>query len=91
MCFLSFLIATLWFLLLETCWNLSFIAGVFLAIVRVIGGVHFVTDVCGRGTPRGAGRIDFQLCLFDLLKNKTKKAPINPPRCDFSRYVLNVR
>ena len=24
-------------------------------------------------------------------KKQTKKAPINPPRCDSSRYVLNVR
>ena len=44
--FSIFLIATLWFCFWKPVGIFLFIAGVFLAIVRVIGGVHFVTDVC---------------------------------------------
>lgn len=44
--FSIFLIATLWFCFCKPVGVLLFIAGIFLAIVRVIGGVHFVSDVC---------------------------------------------
>lgn len=44
--FSIFLIATLWFYFCKPVGVLLFIAGIFLAIVRVIGGVHFISDVC---------------------------------------------
>lgn len=44
--FSIFLIATLWFYFWKPVGIFLFIAGIFLAIVRVIGGVHFVSDVC---------------------------------------------
>ncbi len=44
--FSIFLIATLWFCFWKPIGILLFIAGAFLAIVRVIGGVHFISDVC---------------------------------------------
>ena len=44
--FSIFLIATLWFYFWKPVGVFLFIAGIFLAIVRVIGGVHFISDVC---------------------------------------------
>ena len=44
--FSIFLIATLWFYFWRPIGIFLFIAGIFLAIVRVIGGVHFISDVC---------------------------------------------
>ena len=44
--FSIFLIATLWFCFWKPVGIFLFIAGIFLAIVRVIGGVHFISDVC---------------------------------------------
>lgn len=44
--FSIFLIATLWFCFWKPVGIFLFIAGIFLAIVRVIGGVHFINDVC---------------------------------------------
>lgn len=44
--FSIFLIATLWFCFCKPVGIFLFIAGIFLAIVRVIGGVHFISDVC---------------------------------------------
>ena len=44
--FSIFLIATLWFFFWKPVGIFLFIAGIFLAIIRVIGGVHFVSDVC---------------------------------------------
>ena len=44
--FSIFLIATLWFYFWKPIGIFLLIAGIFLAIVRVIGGVHFISDVC---------------------------------------------
>ena len=44
--FSIFLIATLWFCFWKPVGIFLFIAGIFLAIIRVIGGVHFISDVC---------------------------------------------
>ena len=44
--FSIFLIATLWFCFWKPVGIFLFIAGIFLAIVRIIGGVHFISDVC---------------------------------------------
>ena len=44
--FSIFLIATLWFYFCKPVGIFLFIAGIFLAIVRVVGGVHFISDVC---------------------------------------------
>lgn len=44
--FSIFLIATLWFFFWKPVGIFLFVAGIFLAIVRVIGGVHFISDVC---------------------------------------------
>ena len=44
--FSIFLIATLWFYFWKPIGIFLFISGIFLAIVRVIGGVHFISDVC---------------------------------------------
>lgn len=44
--FSIFLIATLWFYFWKPIGIFLFIAGIFLAIIRVIGGVHFISDVC---------------------------------------------
>ena len=44
--FSIFLIATLWFYFWKPVGIFLFISGIFLAIVRVIGGVHFINDVC---------------------------------------------
>ena len=43
--FSIFLIATLWFYFWKPIGIFLLIAGIFLAIVRVIGGVHFISDV----------------------------------------------
>ena len=44
--FAIFLIATVWFYFWKPIGIFLLIAGIFLAIVRVIGGVHFISDVC---------------------------------------------
>ena len=44
--FSIFLIATLWFCFWKPVGIFLFIASIFLAIVRGIGGVHFISDVC---------------------------------------------
>ena len=60
-------------LLLETCWNLSFYCWCLSCDCQSNWRGTFRNWRMRRGTPRGAGRIDFQLCLFDLLKNRRKK------------------
>lgn len=44
--FSIFLIATLWYFFWKPVGIILFIAGIILAIIRVIGGVHFISDVC---------------------------------------------
>lgn len=44
--FSIFLIATLWYFFWKPVGIVLFLAGIFLAIIRVISGVHFISDVC---------------------------------------------
>ncbi|MDY5496949.1 MAG: phosphatase PAP2 family protein [Anaerobutyricum sp.] len=47
--FSIFLIATLWLSLMKPAGIVLFLAGFFLAAIRVIGGVHFLSDVVAGG------------------------------------------
>ena len=75
--FSIFLIATLWFYFWKPIGIFLLIAGIFLAIVRVIGGVHFVSDVCA-GAFLGIIAGGISNYIF-LLYEKTDKKSLRIP------------
>ena len=90
--FSIFLIATLWFYFWKPIGIFLLIAGIFLAIVRVIGGVHFISDVCA-GAFLGiiAGWISISFCFT---KKQTKKPPhafLENPQIPHKRNCLKGR
>ena len=63
--FSIFLIATLWFGICQPIGTFLLLAGVILAIIRVIGGVHFPKDVlCGAIVGILCGVLTLYLCKF---------------------------